>query len=416
MIFNSSQLEDPPVKPRLLAGIQEEKSHKLKNYSREKNYPVAQKIITGDKYPGKLRADINGLGLRERGNSRKLINWQKNSSGGYLVAAGGEFEPGSFGDRLLMEQNPHLLLEGIVLTAYALKIKKCYIYLRAGYDKAYRRLKKALREATSAGWVGKNIFDTTIDCQVELIRGGDAFICNNEAAVLKSIEARRPSPRADNKEQAKTIFERTAVVHNIETLALIPFIFNNNSSWFKKWGTEENPGFRLFCVSGAVNRPGVYEAPIDIDSKILIDQYCRGISSGGLKALFPGGIFLPYPTKDHTMTDLTAPEAGNIIVIPEGKCMVEISRLVANFYARQACGCCAAGREGLGRLAESFNRSRGEKKLFHPPEKLEELCRTVENNASCSRGKRAARLIIKIMEGWRKEFNHHYHHKSCDLK
>ncbi len=416
MIFNSSLLSEPPVKPRLLAGVQAENSYRLNNYSGENSYPVAGRIIPGDTYPGELRTILNKSGLRERGCDQKQIQWTNSDCGGYLVVNGSEFEPGSFKERLLMEENPHLILEGIVLAAYALKIKKCFIYLRAGYKKAYLRLKNALQEAINAGLAGENIFGTTINCPVEIIRGGDAFICNNKTALLNSLQANRPYPQATTPGTEREIFGDPAAVHNIETLGLVPYIFDNNPGWLKKWGTEENPGFRLFCVSGAVNRPGVYEAPADMDNKILVDKYCEGSGSSRLKALLPGGIFSSAPVKNYKNTSPNPNGAGNIIAIPRGSCMVKLTRRIAEFYARQACGYCVAGRDGISRLARSLNRlEKGEKYLF-TPEKMEDLCLTIKQNAFCSQGIRGANLILEIARGWPREFEHHYHKKCCDLK
>ncbi|MGM0380733.1 MAG: hypothetical protein ACQEP7_01995, partial [bacterium] len=328
MIFNSNQLDTPPVKPRLLAGIFEEKNYTLESYTSGGGYETAQQYINGSIYPQDIREKINKTGLRERGgmNKKQEVKWTEENCGGYLVGAGLEFEPGGIKGRILMEENPHLFLEGMILAAYALKTKKCYIYIQPAYNKAYRRLEKAIKAAREAGYLGEEIFASNVDCSIKLIRGTNAHICRNQGALLNSIQGERPQPDPTFSDQPEKLFNLPAVIHDIETFAMFPIILEKDGGWLDQWGTEKNPGFRLFTVLGAVNRPGIFEAPTDIDAKKLIDEYCNGLSTSGLKALLPGGISYPRPVSQIDNAPTDSAEAGNILVVGNNSCMVRLAR------------------------------------------------------------------------------------------
>ena len=284
----------------------------------------------------------------------------------YLVVNADEGEPGTFKDRYLMERDPHSLLEGMIIAAYAIDCHKAYVYIRGEYFRSAHRLQRAIDEAQSSGWLGTDIQGTGFDLDVVIHRGAGAYICGEETALLTSLEGGKGFPRLKPPFPAISgLFSCPTIVNNVETLCCVPFILRHGAERFKEIGTETQGGTRLFCVSGHVVRPGVYEAPVSITLRELIET-AGGIRDGNqLKAVIPGGISAKILTADEIdvamdfdslKTAGTMAGSGGVIVMDDTTCMVEALASAAKFFADESCGQCSPCREGTGWVLRIVHR------------------------------------------------------------
>jgi NADH-quinone oxidoreductase subunit F len=276
----------------------------------------------------------------------------------YLVVNADEGEPGTFKDRYLLERDPHALLEGMIIAAYAIGSHKAYVYIRGEYFRSAKRLQRAIDEAHSHGWLGKNIQGTGFDLDVVIHRGAGAYICGEETALLTSLEGGKGFPRLKPPFPAISgLFASPTIVNNVETLACVPFILRHGAECFAGIGTERQGGTRLFCVSGHVVRPGVYEEPVSVTLRELIER-AGGVREGNkLKAVIPGGISAKVLTADEIdvamdfdslMAAGSMAGSGGVIVMDETTSMVHALDAAARFFADESCGQCSPCREGTG--------------------------------------------------------------------
>ncbi len=268
----------------------------------------------------------------------------------YLLCNADESEPGTFKDRVIIERDPHLLIEGMIIAAYAIgSCPMSYIYIRGEFYYGATVLDKALEEARARGFLGKNIFGSGFDFDITVHRGAGAYICGEETGLIESVEGHRGQPRVKPPFPAVVgVFGGPTVVNNVETLACVPFIINNGAEWFKGFGSPKNTGPKLYCVSGAVKKPGVYEFPMGISLKELIYDHCGGITGDRkVKAVIPGGASAPMLTADELDLPLNfdaVMKAGSmlgsagIIVIDESMCIVDAVWRLAKFFAHESCG------------------------------------------------------------------------------
>jgi NADH-quinone oxidoreductase subunit F len=290
----------------------------------------------------------------------------------YLVVNADEGEPGTFKDRYILERDPHALLEGILIAAHAIGSHKAYVYIRGEYFRPAKRLQRAIDEAYSHGWLGKNIQGTAFDLDVVIHRGAGAYICGEETALLTSLEGGKGFPRIKPPFPAVSgLFACPTIVNNVETLACLPFILRHGAERFAAIGTESQGGTRLFCVSGHVATPGVYEAPVGVTLRQLI-EHAGGVRNGNrLKAVIPGGISAKILRADEIdvamdFNSLAAAGSmagsGGVIVMDETTSMIEAMHAAIRFFAQESCGQCSPCREGTGwahRIVRRIAEGRG---------------------------------------------------------
>ncbi|MAB90108.1 MAG: NADH-quinone oxidoreductase subunit F [Planctomycetes bacterium] len=339
-------------------------------YVADSGYEGAKKAL--GMTPEQVIADVTNANLRGLGGAgfpagRKWSFVPKDSpKPKYLVANADEGEPGTFKDRYIMERDPHALIEGMLIAAYAIGSHKAYIYIRGEYFASAKRMQRAIDEAHAKGWLGKDIQGTGFDLDIVVHRGAGAYICGEETALLSSLEGGKGFPRLKPPFPAISgLFGCPTIVNNVETLACVPFIMRHGPERFVEIGTEKQGGTRLFCVSGHVVQPGVYEEPVSVTLQELIDK-AGGIRDGNkLKAVIPGGISAKVLTADEVdvamdfdsmMAAGSMAGSGGVIVMDDTTCMVEALDSAARFYADESCGQCSPCREGTGWIHRILTR------------------------------------------------------------
>ena len=335
----------------------------LDEYVAPGGYLAAKKALT-TMTPSEVTDEVSAAKLRGLGGAgfpagRKWSFIPKDSTKPiYLVVNADEGEPGTFKDRYLLERDPHALLEGMVIAAYAIGSHKAYVYIRGEYFRSAHRLQRAIDEAVEHGWLGKNIQGTGFDLDVIIHRGAGAYICGEETALLTSLEGGKGFPRLKPPFPAISgLFACPTIVNNVETLACVPFILRHGAERFAALGTESQGGTRLFCVSGHVERPGVYEESVGISLRELIER-AGGVREGHtLKAVIPGGISAKILTADEIDVAMdfdslraagTMAGSGGVIVMDDTTRMIDALESAARFFADESCGQCSPCREGTG--------------------------------------------------------------------
>ncbi|MEA2571306.1 MAG: NADH-quinone oxidoreductase subunit [Acidobacteriota bacterium] len=343
----------------------------------------------------------------------------------YLLCNADESEPGTFKDRVIIEQDPHLLLEGMLISAYAIgSCPMAYIYIRGEFYFGATVLDKALEEARAKGFLGKNIFGSGFDFDMTVHRGAGAYICGEETGLIESLEGHRGQPRVKPPFPAVVgVFGGPTVVNNVETLACVPLIVKNGAEWFKGFGTPKNTGPKLYCVSGNVKKPGVYEFPMGINLKELIYDHCGGITGDRkLKAVIPGGASAPMLLPDEIDLPLNfdaVMKAGSmlgsagIIVLDESVCIVDAVWRLAKFFAHESCGQCTPCREGTNWLESILDRlERGEGRP-QDADLLLDMSDNIGGKSLCALGDAAIGPVISSVRKFRDEYVYHVTHKSC---
>jgi NADH-quinone oxidoreductase subunit F len=343
----------------------------------------------------------------------------------YLLCNADESEPGTFKDRVLMEKDPHLLIEGMIISGYAIRSSPmAYIYIRGEFYYGAQVLDKALEEARARGFLGKNILGVGFDFDITVHRGAGAYICGEETGLIESLEGKRGQPRVKPPFPAIVgVFGGPTVVNNVETLACVPFIVKNGAEWFKGFGVPKNTGPKLYCVSGHVKKPGVYEFPMGVNLKELIYEHCGGITGDRkLKAVIPGGASAPMLTPDEIDIPLTFDaimKAGSmlgsagIIVLDESACMVDSVWRLAKFFAHESCGQCTPCREGTNWLESILDRiERGEGRP-QDADLLLDMSDNIGGKSLCALGDAAIGPVISAVKKFRDEFLYHVTHKKC---
>jgi NADH-quinone oxidoreductase subunit F len=335
----------------------------FKDYVADGGYLAARKALTS-MTPEQVIDEVNNAKLRGLGGAgfptgRKWSFIPKGSTKPkYLVVNADEGEPGTFKDRYLMERDPHALLEGMIIAAHAIGSHKAYVYVRGEYFRPTTRLQRAIDEAYSQNWLGKNIQGTGFDLDTVIHRGAGAYICGEETALLTSLEGGKGFPRIKPPFPAISgLFSCPTIVNNVETLACVPYILRNGAERFAGIGADNQGGTRLFCVSGHVVRPGVYEEPAGVTLRHLIER-AGGVRDGNkLKAVIPGGISAKILRADEIdvamdfnslMAAGSMAGSGGVIVMDETTCMIEALHSAVRFFSDESCGQCSPCREGTG--------------------------------------------------------------------
>jgi NADH-quinone oxidoreductase subunit F len=347
-------------------------SWRLESYLRRGGYETARKVLT-TMAPAAVIAEVRKAALRGRGGAGfpAGVKWGFVPQGGagpkYLCVNADEAEPGTFKDRLVLLRAPHQLLEGALITAFAVGIRSAFIYVRGEYAQVSRRLEEAIAEARAAGYIGPRVFGTDLSLDIVVHHGAGAYICGEETALLESLEGRRGQPRVKPPFPAVVgLFRSPTVINNVETIATVPQIMARGADWFLGRGLAKDGGTRLYCVSGAVRRPGTYELAVGTPLREIIEVHAGGALEGQvIKAVIPGGLSAPVLAAgeiDVAMDVEALARAGSmlgsagIIVIPEGAGMLDVLHATARFYAHESCGKCTPCRIGTAWILKIVER------------------------------------------------------------
>ena len=349
----------------------------------------------------------------------------------HLVCNADESEPGTFKDRYLMEFIPHLLIEGLVVSSYALGSNVTYIYIRGEYAWIVDILEQAIAEAKNNGFLGKNILGTGFDCEIYVQRGAGAYICGEETALLESLEGKRGNPRIKPPFPAvKGVWDRPTVVNNVETLAAVVPIINLGGEEYAKIGVGKSTGTKLISACGNINKPGVYEIDmtISVEEFVYSDEYCGGIPKGKrLKACIPGGSSVPilpanllFKTAKGDQRMMTYESlsdggfatgsmmgSGGFIVFDEDQCVVRHTYTLARFYRHESCGQCSPCREGTGWMEKILKNIETGKGKISDIDLLWDIQRKIEGNTICPLGDAAAWPVAAAIRHFRDEFEWH---------
>ncbi len=329
----------------------------------------------------------------------------------FMVCNADEAEPGTFKDRVLMEDDPHTVLEGMIIAAWAVGAAKGYIYIRGEYLQPYQIMSKAVSEAREAGFLGEEILDSGFSFDVELRRGAGAYICGEETALFESIEGKRGFPRVKPPfPTTHGLFGKPTVINNVETLANIPLIIRKGASHYRKLGTEKSPGPKLFCVSGDVMRPGLYEIPFGVPFRHLLFDLAGGMRPGHtFQAALFGGAAGAFAVESHldvrlTFEDLKAAGlplgSGVITVFDESRDLRDVLRRLAHFFAEESCGKCYPCQIGTQRQHEILERVAEGRVLPGDIERLQDVGWTMTDSSLCGLGQTAASAVLSAMKHW----------------
>ena len=362
-----------PATNFLLANVDKPDSHKIETYLAAGGYETARSVIAGGKTSQEVIDEVKAANVRGRGGAGfpAGVKWgflPKGVYPRYLVVNADESEPGTFKDRMIMEYDPHQLIEGIMLAAYAIEAERAFIYVRGEYYFAAERLEEAIDEAKANGFLGQGIFGTNMHLEIVVHRGAGAYECGEETALLTSLEGFRGHPRLKPPFPAvEGLYSKPTIVNNVETISNVPHILRHGADWYKQWGTPQSTGFRIFCLSGQVKYPGLYELPHGTTLRELIYNYGGGPTeeAGAVKAVVPGGISMQLlnDTQLDTPLDFESVQAqgsglgsAGVIVIGANQSMVEVARRTLTFYREESCGKCTPCREGTGWLEKILER------------------------------------------------------------
>lgn len=342
----------------------------------------------------------------------------------YLVCNADESEPGTFKDRWLIDNVPHKIVEGIVIAGYATQSVACFIYIRGEMPVQAKILERVVNQAYDRHFLGKNIMGTQWDFDIFVVRGAGAYICGEETALMNSIEGKRGEPRIKPPFPANYgIYGYPTNVNNVETYANVPEIILRGGNWYSNLGSKDNPGTRLFGVSGHVVKPGIYELTSDVTLKELIYEYAGGIlGNRELKAVFPGGSSVPVLKADEIDVPMdveglkrvgSMPGSGGVIVMNDSVCMVKAALNLIKFYEHESCGQCTPCREGtrfLRLIIESIEMGKGEEGDI---DKILSLCKNILGKTICPLGDAAVMPVESLVKKFKSEFDYHIREKRC---
>lgn len=392
---------------------------RIEVYLEQGGYRAAKKALTEWK-PEQVLEEVKKASLRGRGGAgfSAGLKWgfvpKKTDKPKYLCVNADEGEPGTFKDRYILSHDPHLLIEGIVIASYAVGIHDAYVYIRGEYEVIALRLEQAIAEAYGQGYLGKNILGSGFDLDLYVHRGAGAYICGEETALLESLEGKRGNPRLKPPFPASVgLFQNPTVINNVETLANVPFIILNGAAWFLAKGQPNDGGTRIFGVSGAVNKPGIYELPVGTSLREIIFTHAGGLKPGRkLKAVIPGGMSSPILKAeeiDIKMDVDSVAAAGSmmgsaaIIVIDDRTPILEVLKKVAKFYAHESCGQCTPCRLGTNWIFKIVKRMAEGKGEQGDADSLLRLAANIKGRTLCPMGDAAAMPVFSIAKKFKEE-------------
>ncbi len=402
----------------------------LAGYHRSGGYEGAAKALR-EMTPDGIRDEVTKAGLRGRGgagfSTGRKWGFLPRQDGGqrYLVVNGDEMEPGTFKDRVLLEGNPHQLIEGMVISAFAIQASQAIIFLRGEYTLAAQRLAVALAEATDAGFVGGNLLGTGYDLEIQLHSSAGRYICGEETALLTSLEGKRAIPRAKPPfPQTSGLWGCPTVVNNVETLCNVPHIVRNGSAWYRSLSCGEDGGTKIYGVSGRVKRPGAWELPMGTTVREILEEHAGGMQDGyRLRGLLPGGASTEFLTADQldVAMDFGSVEkagsrlgTGTMIILDDRTCPVGMLLNLEHFFAQESCGWCTPCRDGLPwieRMLEAIENGEGR------PEDLDLLAMHVDllgpGKTFCALAPGAMEPLGSGLKHFRADFERHIAEGRC---
>ncbi len=419
------------MEPVLTQFVREPDSFTLDVSLRHGAYEGLRKALTLP--PGQVIDLVKASGLRGRGGAGfpAGMKWgfvpKDSPKPKYICCNADESEPGTFKDHVLMERNPHRVIEGCLIAAWAIGAEAAYIYIRGEFLHVQQVLDAAIAEAKARGFVGKHILGSAFDCEVFTHRGAGAYEAGEESALLESLEGKRAQPRLRPPFPAVVgLYGCPTVINNVETLANVPFIITNGPEWFAALGPEKNGGPKLYCVSGHVRKPGVYEASMHTTLRQLVDDYAGGVREGRrLKAVIPGGsstpVLLPDALDVPASFDGVA-KAGSMlgsaamIVMDDSTCMVWAAENLIHFYKHESCGKCTPCREGADWMLKILHKiERGEGEL-RDLDLLESVARNINGKTLCPFGEAEVAPVLSTLRHFRDEYEAHIREGRCPLR
>jgi NADH-quinone oxidoreductase subunit F len=397
--------------------------HKLDVYTRNGGYQNAKKAFGMD--PDDIIDQVKKSGLRGRGGAAFSagLKWsfmpKTTDKPKYLAINGDESEPGSFKDRQIFEDNPHQMIEGVIITCYAIGAKVAYLYIRGEYHKWIRLMEKAIEDAYNEGFLGERMkekFGTEFSCELYIHKGAGAYICGEESSLMNSLEGYRGYPRVKPPFPAQRgLWGCPTTINNVETITNVPKIIEKGWDWFASIGAKKHPGTILYGVSGHVNKPGIYELPTGILLTELIYDHCGGIPGNKkIKCVIPGGSSMPPLRGDQLegvrMDAESLKEAGSaigtagVMVMDEDTDLLRVLARITKFYHHESCGQCTPCREGTGWMLKTLNRIIAGNASSQDLDLLIDVANNIEGNTICALGDAAAWPVKFMIERFRDEF------------
>ena len=401
----------------------------IEDFIQADGYTAIKKVLN-EMTPEDVIEVIKTSGLAGRGGAGfpTWFKWnaarQSDGEEKYLICNADEGDPGAFMDRAVIESDPHTLIEGMLIGAYAIGAKNAVVYVRAEYPLAIKRLERAIEQATEAGYLGDNILSTDFSCKMTIKAGAGAFVCGEETALIESLEGHRGMPRLKPPFPAQSgYWRKPSNINNVETFANVSWIINNGGEAFASMGTEGSKGTKVFAVTGKVKRSGLVEIPMgktlrdvifDIGGGMKGDKAFKAVQMGG-----PSGGCIPAELID-TVIDYKALGAtgaimgsGGMVVMDEGTCMVGMAKFFLDFTAKESCGKCIHCRIGTKRMLEILTRITNGEGQDGDVELLEELCYGIKDGALCGLGQTAPNPVLTTIKYFRNEYEAHINEKKC---
>jgi len=422
-------LHDRHINPLILAGLNGENWH-LADYVKRGGYSALKRILSENITPEQVIAELKASSLRGRGGAGfpTGLKWsfmpRQFPGQKYLICNSDEVEPGTFKDRDILRYNPHALIEGMAIGAYAMGITVGYNYIHGEIWDTYARFEDALEEARAAGWLGDRIQGTDFSFQLHAHHGYGAYICGEETALLESLEGKKGQPRFKPPFPASFgLYGKPTTINNTETFAAVPFVMNLGGEAYAGLGKPNNGGTKIFSVSGDVAKPGNYEVPLGTPFAKLL-ELAGGMREGvKLKAVIPGGSSMPVLTADVMMaTDMDYDSiakagsmlgSGAVIVMNETRCMVKSLLRLSYFYYEESCGQCTPCREGTGWLYRMVHRIEHGQGRPGDLDLLNKVADGIQGRTICALGDAAAMPVRAMIKNFTDEFAYHIEHKRC---
>jgi NADH-quinone oxidoreductase subunit F len=424
-----SSLHDRHIKPLILAGL-DGSNWRLEDYVKRGGYSALRRILTEKIAPEQVIADLKASSLRGRGGAGfpTGLKWsfmpRQFPGQKYLVCNSDEGEPGTFKDRDILRYNPHTVIEGMAIGAYAMGISVGYNYIHGEIWDVYERFEEALEEARAAGFLGDRVMGSDFSFQLHAFHGYGAYICGEETALLESLEGKKGQPRFKPPFPASFgLYGKPTTINNTETFAAVPFAINLGGDAYAALGKPNNGGTKIFSVSGDVARPGNYEVPLGTPFATLL-ELAGGMRDGKkIKAVIPGGSSMPVLRGDVMMEidmdyDSIAKAgsmlgSGAVIVMNETRCMVKSLLRLSYFYYEESCGQCTPCREGTGWLYRMVHRIEHGEGRTEDLDVLNSVCDGIQGRTICALGDAAAMPVRAMIKNFTDEFAYHIEHKRC---
>ena len=401
----------------------------IEDYLERDGYKALVKVLT-ENNPNNVIDEILESGLRGRGGAGfpTGLKWkscsEQNESIKYIICNGDEGDPGAFMDRSIMEGDPNTVIEGMAICGYSVGSRKGFLYIRDEYQLARKNMQTAIESARNHGYLGKNIMKSGFDFDLEIVRGGGAFVCGESSALMESIEGKIGEPKAKFiRSVEKGLWDKPTILNNVETWANVPAIIQKGAEWFKSMGTENNSGTKVFSLVGKVKNTGLVEVPMgttlkelvfDIGGGIIGDKPFKGVQTGG-----PSGGCIPKEHMDVKLDFDSLDEigsmmgSGGVIVMDSDTCMVEVARYYMEFLAEESCGKCTTCREGIRTMLKILTNITEGKGEMEDIDLLVEIGKTVEKGSLCGLGKTAPNPVLTTIKYFRNEYEEHIRDKKC---